>query len=96
MDRIEKEKKTIGWMITFYCGKNHHKKRPCNECRELMAYANKRLEHCPYGVHKNPCRRCTRPCYAPDMRKRVKRVMRYSGPRIIFYQPYEWIKHFFQ
>lgn len=97
MNRMEREKKIIDWMIAFYCRKNHHhKKKPCDECKELLGYAKKRLEHCPYGGNKKSCRRCATPCYTPAMRKRIKTVMRYSGPRMIFYQPYEWIQHFFQ
>jgi len=27
------------------------------------------------------------------MREKIKNVMRYSGPRMVFYTPIEWLKH---
>ena len=32
-------------------------------------------------------------CYKPDMRERMRKVMRWAGPRMILYDPIEAIKH---
>lgn len=32
-------------------------------------------------------------CYKPEMREKIREVMRFSGPRMIFHHPYLAIKH---
>ena len=32
-------------------------------------------------------------CYKPDMREKIRAVMRFSGPRMIFYHPVAAIRH---
>ena len=94
MRKIEREKETLRWMIEFYCRKKHKKRSGlCDECDELLKYAWNRLEHCPYGEKKKSCKRCRVPCYAPEKRKAIKRVMGYSAPRMIYYKPLEWMNH---
>ncbi|MFR0987431.1 MAG: nitrous oxide-stimulated promoter family protein [Frisingicoccus sp.] len=36
---------------------------------------------------KTFCVNCRVHCYKPDMRERIRVVMRFSGPRMIFYHP---------
>ncbi|MCI6277793.1 MAG: nitrous oxide-stimulated promoter family protein [Clostridium sp.] len=94
MNRIEKEKKTVELMINLYCRKKHHRKGElCDECKELLEYANKRLTYCKFGEKKTSCSKCPIHCYKKDMKEKIKRVMRFSGPRILFYNPYEFIRH---
>ena len=95
MGRIEREKKTIKLMIDIYCKKKHgYKNRElCNECQELLEYANKRLSFCKFGENKSTCSRCPIHCYKKDMKVKVKEVMRFSGPRLIIYNPIELIRH---
>jgi hypothetical protein len=95
MGRIDREKKTIKLMINIYCRKNHGIKdrHLCDECQELLEYANKRLTFCKFGENKSTCSRCPIHCYKKDMKEKVKKVMRYSGPRLIIYNPVELIKH---
>ena len=42
---------------------------------------------------KSFCSNCMVHCYSPDMRVKIKEVMRYSGPRIMFYHPVMCIQH---
>ncbi len=52
----------------------------CDECAELLRYAERRRAYCP----KDPkpfCSYCDTHCYKPDMRERMREVMRYAGPR---------------
>lgn len=97
MGRIEKEKDTIKLMINLYCNKKHKTKVDseglCDECKELLEYANKRLSLCKFGDDKGSCSRCKIHCYKKDMRERIKEVMKFSGPRLIIYDPFELIRH---
>lgn len=97
MGRIEREKRTIALMINIYCRKKHktEKGELCEQCRELLEYANKRLTYCKFGENKSTCSRCPIHCYKKDMKIKVKEVMRFSGPRLIIYSPMEFIKHLF-
>jgi hypothetical protein len=52
----------------------------CEECAELVRYAEQRRAFCPKGP-KPFCSHCDTHCYRPDMRLRVQEVMRYAGPR---------------
>jgi hypothetical protein len=92
--RLERERRTIAAMIRVYCN-NHHDTRDsvCDECAELMAYAEKRLEKCPYQEDKPTCTNCPIHCYKPDRREQVKAIMRYSGPRMMFKHPIFAIRH---
>ena len=93
MTRIEHEKQVIGLMIRLYCQKKEGNKELCPECKALLEYADKRLEHCKFGERKTTCRLCPVHCYKPDMRQRMRDVMRWAGPRMILYNPMEVIKH---
>jgi len=95
MSPIEKERATIKQMIEIYCWKKHGSRRGelCNECSSLLNYAYKRLELCPFGEKKPTCKKCPVHCYAPSMRSKVKEVMRFSGPRLLIYNPWGWLLH---
>lgn len=42
---------------------------------------------------KPTCKKCSIHCYRPDMKERIKRVMRWAGPRMMFYHPVAAVKH---
>lgn len=94
--RIEKEKQTVEQMIRLYCRKKEKNTTLCSDCEELLRYAHARLDRCPFGNAKSNCRQCTVHCYKPDMRERMKEVMRFSGPRMILYAPWKTIRHLFE
>ena len=88
--RIKREKKTIEAMIRIYCKGNHHEtegKELCQECSQLFEYAKMRLNKCPFQEKKTTCGKCPVHCYQPQMREQVKKVMRYSGPRMLLHHP---------
>lgn len=91
--RRSQEKATVEAMIRLYCTHKEGNANLCDECSELLRYAHTRLERCKFGERKPTCERCTVHCYRPDMRERVRKVMRYSGPRMIFYHPIMAIRH---
>ena len=88
------EKELVSKMISIYCKKNHKTSLAlCKECEELDNYARKRIDNCPFSDTKTFCSSCTVHCYSPQMRDRIRQVMRFSGPRIIFYYPKDVISH---
>ena len=54
----------------------------CTDCAELLAYAEKRRAFCPRDP-KPFCSYCDTHCYRPQMREKMRDVMKYSGPRSI-------------
>jgi chromate reductase len=80
---------TIKKMITLYCHGQHGRsdKELCPECRKLFIYTEQRLDKCVYGDNKPVCSKCPIHCYKSAMRTRVKEVMRYAGPRIMWHSP---------
>ncbi len=89
----KQEQELIGEMIALYCKGNHKASGLCPECEGLKAYAEERSARCPYMETKTFCSNCQTHCYKPDMREKIRLVMRYSGPRIIFKHPVLAIKH---
>lgn len=72
-------------MIRVYCKGNHaaydkKNKCLCKECQALDDYARMRSDKCPFMETKTFCSNCKVHCYKPEMRQRIKEVMRYSGP----------------
>ena len=86
--RITREKKTIKAMVGIYC-KGHHETKGelCPECTEFLTYAHMRLDKCPFQEKKSTCGKCLVHCYRPDMKEKVRKVMRYSGPRMLLSHP---------
>lgn len=95
MDRIEREKQTVELMIRLYCRRKEKNADLCDECRNLLEYACKRLEHCHYGNQKSACKDCPTHCYAPTHREKIREVMRYAGPRLMLHHPLTAIRHIF-
>ena len=87
------EQKVLETMNGLYCRNNHRDKSLCPDCANLLEYASQRSERCPYGENKTFCKNCKTHCYKPDMRERIKTVMRYSGPRMLFRHPVLFAQH---
>lgn len=94
--KIEKEKKVVKLMIKIYCKGHKHSGRPCQSCSELIEYVDQRIERCPLMETKTYCNNCKIHCYKPDMKIKIKEVMRYSGPRMLFSHPIMVIDHVYQ
>lgn len=92
--KTEKEKEVSFLMIDLYCKKEHKaKKENCEECKKLKEYVSLRLSKCPFGENKTFCSNCKIHCYQKEMREKIKKVMRFSGPRMIFHHPILAIRH---
>ncbi|MFX0008781.1 MAG: nitrous oxide-stimulated promoter family protein [Candidatus Hermodarchaeota archaeon] len=93
-DPLQKEINTVRAMIQMYCKKHHNpKENLCDECFELFQYANKRLHYCQFGKNKPTCNKCPVHCYNTEMREKIRAVMRYAGPRMIYTHPIMGFRH---
>lgn len=93
--RRAREFETIAAMLRIYCRSHHRPKEEelCPECAALRDYAHKRLAHCRFGEDKPTCVRCPVHCYKADMRERVREVMRWAGPRMLWRHPLLALRH---
>lgn len=89
------EKRLVSEMIALYCRRQHHTPRGqlCPECQELHDYARVRIDRCPLMESKTFCSACRVHCYKPEMREKIREVMRFSGPRMLFHHPIAAIRH---
>ena len=93
---MRREAKTVEVMIRRYCHDKHGKDTTlCPECNQLLAYANKRLQHCPFQEGKTTCGKCKVHCYKPVMREKICKIMRHVGPRMLLTNPVMGIQHAF-
>jgi hypothetical protein len=88
LKRIEYEKKTVNSMIKIYCKEKHGNSSLCDDCNNLLNYALKKIDLCPFLPDKPTCKNCKVHCYKPDLREKIREVMRYSGPKMLFHHPY--------
>ena len=90
----EREKRIVSEMIALYCHRKHGTKgRICDDCAALDAYARMRSDKCPFMETKTFCSNCKVHCYKPEMREKIREVMRFSGPRMLTVHPMLAIKH---
>lgn len=84
----EREQRLVSCMIRLYCRKHHHTRGTlCPDCAALLEYARARSACCPFMEHKTFCSRCPVHCYKPEMREKIRQVMRFSGPRMLLVHP---------
>jgi hypothetical protein len=85
---MARERTTVALMIRLACRDRHGTSEGlCPECAELQAYADARLDRCPFQDGKPTCANCLVHCYKPEMRERIRDVMRYAGPRMLKRHP---------
>jgi len=93
---LETEKEVAALMIQLYCRAQHRQKEGhvfCSECQALFEYAQERIARCPYKEEKPVCERCPLHCYTPEMREKIRTVMRYAGPRMFWRHPLMAMHH---
>ncbi len=91
--RAEREAQTVRAMLRLFCQAHHHApiapepEGLCPECAELYRFAQGKIARCPFGADKPTCDTCTVHCYPRAKRERIREVMRYAGPRMIWRHP---------
>ena len=96
---IEDEVRLVDSMIDVYAAA-HRKNDPKSDTavpdtEALKSYTHRRIEQCRYrNERKKPfCNVCPVHCYKPEMRRQIRSVMRYSGPRMLLRHPILSIGH---
>ena len=91
----EWEKYVVLQMIALYCRKKHRcaDGNLCGDCLALAEYAKTRSDKCPFMETKTFCSNCKVHCYSPEMREKIRAVMRYSGPRMLLCHPACVLRH---
>lgn len=92
-EKREREKKVVSQMIALYCRKKHRTRSLCPACAALDAYARQRSDCCPFMETKTFCSNCSVHCYKPEMREKIREVMRYAGPRMLLHDPVMAVRH---
>ncbi|WP_311482159.1 nitrous oxide-stimulated promoter family protein [uncultured Anaerococcus sp.] len=90
MKKSDRGKGLVDFMIDLYY--DRHKSEDIKK-ENLKAYVAKKLRACPHGDTKPFCSSCKIHCYDDDHRKMIKKVMRYSGPRMVFHAPIQALRH---
>lgn len=86
----DKELKVVTLMIKLYYKKNMVNSITCDE---LIEHVTLRQSKCPFKESKTFCSNCKVHCYKEEYRIKIKEVMKYSGPKMIFYHPILAIQH---
>lgn len=93
MNKIEKDKRIVRQMIALYCRHHLGEATVPERYQRLADYACRRLDGCKFGDKKKACKYCPIHCYAPKQREEIRKIMRWAGPRMIFYSPKAAIMH---
>ena len=93
--RIERDTRIVKFMIQKYCSYFHNSENLCSECDDLLNYSIKHLLECPFAEDKPVCSKCTIHCYSKSYRNKIKEVMRFAGPKMIYEQPKDTVLYFF-
>jgi hypothetical protein len=92
--RLRREFRTMQRMVDIWCRDTHGADgAPCGDCRAFLAYAERRLEKCPYGEDKPTCAKCPVHCYKRAQRELARDIMRYAGPRMVWRHPWLSVMH---
>lgn len=89
---IDYKKQLLDIMFDIYI-KDHESEKDSME--SLRLYSHNRLENCQNKDKRNFCSSCSIRCFSKNRREDIKRVMKYSGPRLIFYRPLALLRHTF-
>ena len=93
-EKRTQECQTMTKMIELFCHRHHHTAAGlCPECQALRDYAAERLSRCPRMAVKTFCSACPIHCYPPAQREAIRRIMRWSGPRMLLHEPLLAIRH---
>lgn len=82
--------KTLTRMHHIYCRCHHNPGKTgdlCDECQSVLDYSLRRTESCKWKESGRLCSNCEVHCFEDTMRLKIKEIMRFAGPRLIFTNP---------
>ncbi len=95
--RRQEELETVGEIIKIYCHGHKHLREAgaelCPECRMMADYALDKLAKCPRMDIKSFCSVCPIHCYGQAEAAKIKEMMRYGGPRMLWHHPIMALRH---
>jgi len=92
--RLAREYRTIAVMVGIHCRAHHDAPDGgCATCADLLEYAGRRLDRCPFRDKKPTCANCAVHCYSDERREQIKTVMRFAGPRMLWTHPLLALSH---
>ena len=95
-DRITRETESLLKMVEIFCNGHHgFDGELCDDCRDLSENAMACVSLCPYGAGKPVCGRCPTNCFPDGNYARIKTVMRYAGPKMLYKHPLLTAIHLF-
>ncbi len=90
------EKNTVYKMIRLFCNAHHNTdKQLCNDCSDLFNYSILRINNCFYEINKPVCSSCKTHCFNKKNREKIRLVMRWSGPKMLWYYPFTSMKYLY-
>jgi Nitrous oxide-stimulated promoter len=66
----------------------------CPDCQTFLAYALQKRSQCPLDP-KPSCKHCHIHCYSSEYRQKVRKVMSFSGRRMILRGRIDYLWHYF-
>ena len=95
-NRIYREKLILDKMVKLYCKNSHGIRiKICHDCLLFLKYAEVRLDKCTFNYRKPVCNKCKIHCFKPGMGDRARKIMRYSGPKMLKNHPVLAMLHLF-
>ena len=91
MQSEQKDRAILEAIGTIYCRAHHAECAQdaaglCPECREVVETTLAKAQTCPYG-HSGNCQDCDTQCQRGTSKQRVKAMMRYAAPRMVYRHP---------
>lgn len=91
MGSEEKDRRTLEAIGLIYCRAHHHDCAKdatglCPDCREAIEGTLDRTLHCPSN-HQGNCQDCSIHCQRGEAQQRIKAIMAYAAPRMLWRHP---------
>lgn len=87
----ERDRATLEAIGSIYCRRHHRDivkdgTGLCASCREAVEATLERAQSCPNG-HRDNCQDCSVKCQRGEGQQRIREIMRYAAPRMLFRHP---------
>lgn len=78
----------------FLCDAGQQSRTICRDCGELLEYGINKRAVCPLQP-KPACRSCHIHCYTPEYREKIRKIMAWSGRKMILRGRLDYLWHYF-